>query len=48
MAQGKIAKGRDLELLVVLSLIVHLNLESINLQELGSFLRLILPTLTAS
>ena len=45
MAQGKIAKGRDLELLVVLSLIMHLNIKRVDVQQLGTFLSLVLAAL---
>ena len=42
---GKDGKGRDLELLVVLSLIMHLNLNRVDFQQLGTFLSLVLAVL---
>ena len=45
MTLEKIRKGRDLELLVVLSLIMHLNLKRVDFQQLGTFLSLVLAVL---
>ena len=48
MTLEKIGKGRDLELLVVLPLVVHLDLKGIDLQQLSAFLSLVLSTLAES
>ncbi len=39
-------EGSDLELLVVLPLIMHLDFKGVDLQQLGAFLSLILAALT--